>query len=1037
MRPLTLEMHMFGPYTQTTTVDFSRFGEGGVFLITGDTGAGKTTLFDGMVYALYGRVTNDRRTGASLRNDHAGPQDPTWVRLTFEHAGKNYVIERSPAYERALKRGEGTLRQEAQVCLTLPDGQTIENANQAREAVEELLRLDFEQFRQVSMLAQGEFLKFLLAKSRDRELIFRKLFGTDACARLSDRLRARSGELQEQVARLEQEITLRLGMIDWEPEDPGAQLLRECAPSQAASRLSLLEESLERTQEELERERAALTEADEAYTAALTRREHALQDNRLIEQRELMKKRLVELEAQQAEVQAGKERLLAARRAQQVQPHAALLEQARLQAERARAQRAALTESRAQAEKRLETARREAEQLPALEQELAAVNAQMEEYRRIQPLYEQLDQAGRDLTLTRQQAAQLTPSLTLAQQALAALSERQAQRNQQMEALGDVEERCRNGQKALSDLRGTLDRLGRLCSLLNERTRAQRALAQLVERQSPLSRQALEAERLYQRAYEAFLREQAGLLARDQLKPDEPCPVCGSTAHPAPALLSPHAPTQAELEQLRKATEQRRGLLEQINGECGRAQERIETLEEAARPLAEELELPLQPHSAQEELVRKQALLTRCEHAYRALLEQAEYKKRLSEAAENDLAQEKKLREQMDALNERLSALREQAERAQAVQQTLRSQLPASAPDNLRARQREAENRQGLLTLSIEGLKQALRAREEEVASWQGRLQTASEQEEAQQAHLQQAQKAFEQALGEQRFERAGDYLAARMSEEAISALSERLEDYSSRWIEAQTAYHRLLDETQGKVLTKLHALDAALSQAQSAQKARRDRVQAFEQRLSLNKKLLSRLRELGREHEEISGLYACVSSLSSHCAGTSAGRYRVSFEQYLQRHYLEAVVEQANGHLARMTDGRYRLIRREQLRGLAEGALELDVYDGFSMRARPVGTLSGGEAFQAALALALGLSEVVMRESGGVRIDTLFIDEGFGSLDEASLDDAVSVLAQLGEGSRLVGIVSHVGELRERIDRQIVVTARPGEGSQVQLITE
>ena len=199
----------------------------------------------------------------------------------------------------------------------------------------------------------------------------------------------------------------------------------------------------------------------------------------------------------------------------------------------------------------------------------------------------------------------------------------------------------------------------------------------------------------------------------------------------------------------------------------------------------------------------------------------------------------------------------------------------------------------------------------------------------------------------------------------------------------------------------------------------------------------LPTLTALCAEHAEVSARYACVSALSSQCAGRSAGRYRISFEQYLQRHYLEAVVEQANLHLARMTDGRYRLIRREQLRGLTEGALELDVYDGFSMRSRPVGTLSGGEAFQAALSLALGLSEIVMRESGGVRIDTLFIDEGFGSLDETALDEAVAVLTQLGDGSRLVGIVSHVAELRERIDRQIIVTARPGEGSQVRLVTE
>lgn len=1037
MRPLKLEMHMFGPYTETTGVEFSRFGEGGVFLITGDTGAGKTTLFDAMVYALYGRVTNDRRTGASLRSDHAGPQDATWVYLEFEHAGKVYKIRRSPAYERALKRGEGTTRQEAQVCLTLPDDQIIENDNQVRETIEELLRLDFEQFRQVSMLAQGEFLKFLLAKSRDRELIFRKLFGTDACARLSDRLRGRSGELQEQVARLEQEISLRLGMIDWAAGDPSADLLRSCAPSQAAERLHLLEEANQRTQTELEAKKGQLSQADETYAQALTARERALQDNRLLEQRERQRRSLEVLSAQQPEIQAGRERLAAARRAQEVRPHALLLERAHLQRRQAQEQRTLLQAGAEQARKRLEIARREAEQLPALEEELTRVNAQLEEYRRIQPLYEQMELAGRDLALAQQQAAELTPSQALTQQALSALSERQAQRSQQLEALADVEERCRSGQKALSDLQGALDVLNRLCALLGERTLAQRSLAQRLERQTLLSRQALEADRLYQHAYEAFLREQAGLLARDELKEGAPCPVCGALEHPFPALLSPHAPTQGELEQLRRAAEQRRTQLEQINNECGRAQARIQALEEAAQPLAEGLELPLQPQAAQQALIQKQAQLSQSEHAYRVLLERVGYKKQLARAAEADLAQEKQLREQMDARNERLRVLREQAERARATRQTLAAQLPASTPDNLRARQREAENRQGLLTLSIEGLKQALRAREEESASWQGRLQTAAEQESAQSTRLQEAQEAFDRALNAQRFGHAEEYTAASLSEEALSALSSRLEDYNSRWIQAQAELRRLEEETRGKTPADLSALDEALRQVQAAQKTCREAVQALEGRLTNNRGLSARLTTLCQQHGEVSALYACVCSLSSQCAGKSAGRYRVSFEQYLQRHYLEAVVEQANCHLARMTDGRYRLVRREQLRGLAEGALELDVYDGFSMRARPVGTLSGGEAFQAALALALGLSEVVMRESGGVRIDTLFIDEGFGALDEAALDDAVGVLTQLGEGSRLVGIVSHVSELRERIERQVVVTARPGEGSQVRLITE
>ena len=1036
MRPLSLEMHLFGPYTETTTIDFSRFGEGGVFLITGDTGAGKTTLFDGMVYALYGRVTNDRRTGPSLRSDYATVQDATWVRLTFEHAGLTYVIERSPSYERSLKRGEGTTRQEAQVCLTLPDGKTVENDNQVRQTIESLLGLDFEQFRQVSMLAQGEFLKFLLAKSRDRELIFRKLFSTDSCARLTDRLRDRTLALKERVSFLEQEIALRLSMLDWPEGDPGRQAFDGCIPSQAEPLLHLISESNARTAQALSAARDSLSQADAAYARALTERERALRENKLFAQLTAQRESLARLEVQGSDAQSWKNALEAARRAQQLQPQSALLASVRAQLQAAQSQQTALERTLEQAKSRLSQAQSDARQLPDLEEEQKALAARLEEYRRILPLYEQLDEAAQALRLAEQTVSQLAPHIVLRRQALSELSAQQAQLVQQLSELSGVEERCRNGQQALSDLRGQLDSLSSLAQLLRDRALAQSTLLQLVERQAPLAAQALSADTLYQTAYAAFLREQAGLLARE-LQDGAPCLVCGSTSHPSPALLSPHAVTQNELARLKRAAEENRALLEQVNAECGRAQERIDTLEQAARPIVQALSLPLEAETVRLELAKKQALLRRCEDAYRALLAQAELKKKTEQLHQAAQAREKQLTSELEAWNSRLSGATAQAERARATHQTLASQLPTSAPDNLRIRQQQALARQELLRQTAERLNQVLREREQETAALEGRLHTLREQLSALSTRLGEAQSAFSQALTAQGFADEQAFVFARLDENTRSSLSARLEDYTSRLSLTRQEVARLEEETREKSPVDEQALSSALDRVLQAQKAGREAVKTLEQRLSLNRQLFTRLTALCAEHAEVSARYACVSALSSQCAGKSAGRYRISFEQYLQRHYLEAVVEQANLHLTRMTDGRYRLVRREQLRGLTEGALELDVYDGFSMRSRPVGTLSGGEAFQAALSLALGLSEIVMRESGGVRIDTLFIDEGFGSLDETALDEAVAVLTQLGEGSRLVGIVSHVAELRERIDRQVIVTARPGEGSQVRLVTE
>ena len=227
MRPVTLEMNMFGPYAQSTRIDFDRLGEKGVFLITGDTGAGKTTLFDAIVYALYGQVTNSRRSGSAMRSDYATPKDRTFVRLTFEHGGKTYVAERSPSYERAALRGDKTVRQESRVLLTMPDGKTYENDADVRREVKNLLRLDYEQFKQVALLAQGEFLNLLLANSRSREEIFRKLFGTHDCERINEILARRAEAMNRSVEEAAQEIVFFLHALKWPenavPEFTGAE----------------------------------------------------------------------------------------------------------------------------------------------------------------------------------------------------------------------------------------------------------------------------------------------------------------------------------------------------------------------------------------------------------------------------------------------------------------------------------------------------------------------------------------------------------------------------------------------------------------------------------------------------------------------------------------------------------------------------------------------------------------------------------------------------------------------------------------------
>ena len=1022
MRPIALTLNMFGPYARETHIDFSAFGESGVFLITGDTGAGKTTLFDAIVFALYGHLTNERRSGQGMRSDYAAPDDVTWVRLVFEHGGKTYDIIRSPSYDKP-KKGGGVTTRPAKVRLTMPDGRTLESDADVRREIADLIRLDFAQFKQVSLLAQGEFLNLLLAKSRDREAVFRRLFDTFSCDRLGKVLRSRADEQRALTEKTAHEIAFAMESLRL-PDDvkisPDASSAAEIV-SRAQSAVSADEKALG----ELETRRDAL---EKAYAEAVRLDSEAQRRKKLALQLAEARDRLTRLTAMSGAVDEKRKTLLSARRAGEIAPREALMRTAE-------AQYGALSNNAASLDAQLGKAQSDCAQakdalsaLTGRRGEISAMDARILTLNQLMPKFQQL----RQLTLEADGALSTQKTLQRAMQALnddvarrkAYLSELQ----KRIQAGSELETRLAEAKVALNQMnlrRNDLIAMSERHKILADLSQT---LKQRVYVQQRLSDQLLEAERAFSQANTLYLMGQAGLLAAG-LMPGRPCPVCGSTSHPAPAPRSEDVPSEQDIRNLEAfAAKKRREYIAAKEA----AADALARHQEAQKLLTQSVEaLNVSPDPA--------AILLAIQSVNRdisgaandiSLLEAAIAERRqilISQAEQNNALEQ--LNAKADAVARRLG----EASEAYSARKAARDALAASLkdafgdPDRADAEIRRLEAARRSLNDEISRAEAAERRAEAALMDLSGRRSQLEAALKSAKDSYDGARDAFRRAVSEAGFEDESQYAAARIGDEAVKAIENQLSDHQARLAAAEADVQRLSAETASPLPEDSEAVKRATKELEEC----RASIAAVRERLRLNQELIVRLEALSKQYGEAGAKLERLIYLRDLCEGRLSGRYRVSFEQYVQRVYLEQVLRHANARFTRMTDGRFELRRRSVMRGLMDGALELDVMDYHSGRERPAASLSGGEAFMASLALALGLSETITEEAGGVSVDTLFVDEGFGSLDPAALDNAVATLVRLGEGSRLVGIVSHVAELRERITRQIVVKSLPQGGSE------
>lgn len=913
MRPEELTVSAFGPYRDRQTLNLEALGTEGLYLITGDTGAGKTSLFDAITYALYGEASGDWRSSSMLRSKYADPQTPTFVELTFRYAGKRYTIRRNPEYLRPKTRGEGFTKEAAGTVLTMPDGSVLVKPREVNAQLLTILGLDREQFVRIAMLAQGDFQRLLLASTEERKQIFQKLFHTELYARMQDILKREAIRLESEYRQQQSAIAMEIGRIRCAEGSVYAPGVRNAAAGKMleAEAAELLKNLISEDEEAQSRNLTDSAGAEEALARLKLSRAGAATQRRWREQAAAAGVLLEQLQRKQEIWQAD-----------------------------------------------LDKAQANAPVITELTQRIAVCRSTL-------PLYDEYDAGQRSLNYLTLEKGRHENS----RRALEARIEKMQQASEARKCRLSKLENCAAHLANLDkELQSCEFRHEKLTALQKNIENYQELLGKLEAAQTSYRAAAEEARvenEVWERMNRAFLDAQAGILASG-LEEGVPCPVCGSLHHPAPAQSIECAPTkeavQAQKEKADEAAANAGSFSVAAGSLAGQAAEKKLSLTEESRilPNGEDVDTAIQ--NSEGERRRLQAEID----AIHALI--SEQKKLLTaeKTAAEDLSE---AQETLHALLTTLAGLKVKYDEAKSGLENIQAKLPHPSREDALAEIEHLEIRQKALETELTNARDALSEGKEAIA--------------AQAAILQQAQEQItDESLPED---------DAFAEQEAV--------------LEAQK--------------TDLQAENVAIAT-----------------RLSCNREIGKAIQARQNQSQGIVKQLQMVKSLSDTASGNLPGKERLTLEAYVQTAYLDSVLARANIRFLKMSAGQYELVRRREADNLrSQSGLELDVLDHYNGTHRDVKTLSGGESFKASLSLALGLSDEIQSSAGGIQLDTMFVDEGFGSLDEESLHSAVEALAGLSQGSRLVGIISHVGELKNRIDRQIVVTKTPSGGSVAKIV--
>lgn len=920
MRPLKITMSAFGPYAGEVTLDMQKLGKSGIYLITGDTGAGKTTIFDAISYALYGEASGNYRENTTLRSKYASADTPTFVELEFEYNNEIYKINRNPEYPRPNKRGEGFTKQSANAELVMPDGSVITKIKEVSAKVEEIIGINKNQFSQIAMIAQGDFRKLLNCETNERSKIFRKIFKTEPYHNIEIKLSSLFNELRRNREKEKSGIEQYINQLKCNENDTLSLELER-----AKSGDVLIEDVIKLAGEIINKDTLEYTKTQKNIESINEEIEKINSNIKLYENQEATKKAYAKASAKLEEFKT----------------------------------------KRNDCEKAYKSAEAQRERLDDLTRKINLINSKM-------PKYDELKSLENSINERTQSFEKSNNSLKLKQQEITLLEKEIDEKSKALEEVKGADllvqkltaqkEEIKKKAEALKELKTEIDRCkAEQKNLKNAQSFAKSALDEYG---------ALENE--YNQIYIAFFNEQAGIIA-DELKDGEPCPVCGSTSHPNLARKSENAPSQADVESaqnlVKKAQEKADKARDTASALKSRFDEIAANVKSAAKKLFGTDDNVFDDYNSNINALKKEYDDTL------ALLKTANEKLNLYQKLDKEIP---KIQEKQKSLSDEISKLNTQkasdeafiSENTKRVT-SIKSELDFESADLAKDELKEYTNLSNDIKNAIEKSKNAF-----------DDIKSKYDTQKGKKASLENALKEFKEID------------LASLNEKSLK-LNE---------------YKKDVDET----------------------------AKSLYSRIENNK---SRVDDISEKRDILKGYddkYVWLKALSETANGDISGKEKITLETFVQMTYFDSIIRKANIRLLTMSDGQYELVRRSDAETLKKNeGLALDVIDHFNASTRSVSTLSGGESFMASLCLALGLSDEIQSSNGGIKLDTMFVDEGFGSLDGEALDRALSALTSLSQGNRLVGIISHVEALCDRIDNKIVITKDRTIGSNAQIICD
>ncbi|MEK5522772.1 AAA family ATPase [Heyndrickxia sp. FSL W8-0423] len=1029
MKPLKLMMQAFGPYAEKEVIDFTELGNRTMFVISGKTGSGKTTIFDGISFAIYGKASGEDRNGNELRSQFAKDELPTEVSLQFSLRNKTYFIWRSPQQEKRKSRGDGftTVGAKAELYLLNETGDKqilAANVRDTDEKIKEIIQLDANQFRQILMIPQGEFRKLLTSESKDKEQILQRLFHTELYKRIEEQLKEEAATLKKYVeAKIEERSMALKSIYQIENEDLQSEIeediindvkiipmltaeIKKMQQMAVELQVKMEQKKLERDEskkkvdeaetllkqfanrDRLKKEKDFLESKKDYYDQMKVEIEQAYKASRLEQQDQLCHRIKKEYDTYKADFQHSKN---------QLERIASLLEQAEIRLK--------------QEEEKSDLRNRIADELVKVTNLKDEVYSLANRKKELQTLGKEYKIIELKIEQTKKQIEQIEKNIN-------------EKRNEQ-KWVDELKLLSLKNEKELDQLTNIIHKLRKIADLMQKEAKTKGDLEEKGKLYEYAKVRLEDAKNTLSTLERKWQIGQAGLLAQTLIEGD-PCPVCGSTHHPNRSIIHEEIPTEKDLKSAKLEVEKLENEYRKIETNWFEIKSSLTHLNVSIEEQKEEMTVIIPELSLEnveqtlrlyeEKLVEKNQLIN-------------EQKMKISQfnQIEKDIEQlEGKRKQERNNEESYLENEREIAKRYTELNTSIQSSLK-NIPNEIQTidvyekkvksltkQKQQLEQDFENAKLYVQQLKEQLsgnRASNEKLLD----LLTKSE------GTLKEERKKFINMLSEEGFSGYQQFSQAKRERETIKQLEQQVQNYREEFRSVSDRYQEIEELLKNVEKPQIDRLKQQFIELENDMQNLSTNHSNILMKIHHNEKIADKVEKINLTIKESEEKYKVIGHLSDISKGQNT--YRITFERYVLAAFLDDILQVANTRLTRMTSGRYHLLRKtDRSKGNVQSGLELLIFDQYTGQERHVKTLSGGESFKASLALALGLADVVQQHSGGVSLETMFIDEGFGTLDPESLDQAIESLMDIQNSGRLVGIISHVPELKERIDARLEV---------------